>query len=612
VDARLGNGDNVYVYRKRGETFDFSVPIPDKLDARVLEFKDRATIPHPSGLNWYHSHLHGISSTQVTGGLSGLLSVGDAKANVKAACKEDPETRSCTNPLEQDTWYLKEHTDVKYVLLRDISLKHATTHPTKANGTATATWAPEDQDWPSNDRCIDEDPTNHPDKPHEGYCQRADKGEAEDRLWLFTLNGQRFPKITIRKERNALLRVGNLSANVSYWLELKCEEGCEEPVAQDTRLEILSLDGVVPAQVVEPGDAEKPKANTFLVKDLLLMPAARAEIYIRNDQAHAKKITYILKSKKHTTGGTDVLPDIHLARIILEPNAVQSSITVALNAPIASAAPPLAVPFSAFVEPEDPEGCVRDLWPETDVAKREHRRVTFTGTPREWGVVTELVRFPEDRFGSDAPKCKATNGSEQTCLEEKAFVADEEQTIGTFDPDSGVIGVPFEAYDNGDGSVDWLGKKTWSGKKLRHPCIYLDGTGRSHKQLWVLVNNTGHLHNFHIHQMKFRLATISELHEYRIMPELPASTCPRKDCREPDYKLYNDVHNNRNTKEPDDKQWHDTMPIPPSMRVYIIMSFDAEEQLGRYVYHCHILKHEDRGLMVPIEVLNPNNVSVNR
>jgi FtsP/CotA-like multicopper oxidase with cupredoxin domain len=32
------------------------------------------------------------------------------------------------------------------------------------------------------------------------------------------------------------------------------------------------------------------------------------------------------------------------------------------------------------------------------------------------------------------------------------------------------------------------------------------------------------------------------------------------------------------------------------------MSFDADEQVGRYVFHCHILKHEDSGLMAPIEV----------
>jgi FtsP/CotA-like multicopper oxidase with cupredoxin domain len=35
------------------------------------------------------------------------------------------------------------------------------------------------------------------------------------------------------------------------------------------------------------------------------------------------------------------------------------------------------------------------------------------------------------------------------------------------------------------------------------------------------------------------------------------------------------------------------------------MSFDADQQIGRYVFHCHILKHEDNGLMAPFEVWGP-------
>jgi FtsP/CotA-like multicopper oxidase with cupredoxin domain len=95
-DAGQGNGDNIFVYLKNGTgadetmfSFEYSVPIPGKgeLDARVLE--GDGDIEHPRGLNWYHSHLHGRSSDQVMGGLSGLLSVGDDKANV-VACRRDP------------------------------------------------------------------------------------------------------------------------------------------------------------------------------------------------------------------------------------------------------------------------------------------------------------------------------------------------------------------------------------------------------------------------------------------------------------------------------------------------------------------------------------------
>jgi hypothetical protein len=85
--AELGNGDNIYVHLKSGvdaegqpNSFDFEVPIPGEnmLDARVLETQGQ--IAHPVGLNWYHSHLHGISSNQVMGGSRYLLSVGAATA----------------------------------------------------------------------------------------------------------------------------------------------------------------------------------------------------------------------------------------------------------------------------------------------------------------------------------------------------------------------------------------------------------------------------------------------------------------------------------------------------------------------------------------------------
>ena len=96
------------------------------------------------------------------------------------------------------------------------------------------------------------------------------------------------------------------------------------------------------------------------------------------------------------------------------------------------------------------------------------------------------------------------------------------------------------------------------------------------------------------------MATAKELNEHKIdlTAELPST------CREPtagctDYKLYNEGAAGELTK------WHDTIPVPPQKRVYLIMSFDAPEQIGRFVFHCHILKHEDNGLMAPIEVWAP-------
>jgi FtsP/CotA-like multicopper oxidase with cupredoxin domain len=589
IDASQGNGDNIYVHLKNGlhnggklYSFDFNVPIPKELDGRVLEAEaSNSKIPYPTGLNWYHSHLHGISSDQVSGGMSGLLSVGDAKANLRAACKEDSSGKGkCSNDVQEDTNYLRDHTDVKYVLLRDIPLRSISQRPEDAKD-ATAEWAPQDRDFPKTETCgvwkEDGSGLDGDRKLRKGFCQR---GDDKDSAWLFTLNGQRFPTITIEGGRSVLLRMGNLSANVAYWLESQ-NEADEKDVL---KLTILSLDGVVPAKPLPPDNSKKPVA-AFDLPNLLLMPASRAEIYVRNDCEHPDTKVYILRTKGVIAGlknspGVDRWPEVELARIVLKPSLVACTIHVALNAPVAREISRFAFNRPLPEEAHLPEGCVRDLEP----AKREHRRVTFfdsgetsDGRKTDWSIATEIVHPPQGA----APFAEE--------LFEPSDTSDERTTIGP---------IPFEEYVQKDGTIDW---------RKKHVCIFVDHDQHmgSHKQLWVLVNKTSALHNFHIHQMKFRLATSTELRDiYGIEPPTTSRTCATS-CNPPgpDYKLY--VDDQAASEIGLKSEWHDTIPLPPGERVFLVMSFDAKQQIGRFVFHCHILKHEDNGLMAPIEVWEP-------
>jgi FtsP/CotA-like multicopper oxidase with cupredoxin domain len=99
--------------------------------------------------------------------------------------------------------------------------------------------------------------------------------------------------------------------------------------------------------------------------------------------------------------------------------------------------------------------------------------------------------------------------------------------------------------------------------------------------------------------MKFRLATAEELtnRQDQVTNE-PAEVCADPPAARADLQAVRGQAADENTV------W-DTIPMPPSKRVYVIMSFVAEEQVGRYVFHCHILKHEDTGLMAPFEVWKP-------
>ena len=284
--------------------------------------------------------------------------------------------------------------------------------------------------------------------------------------------------------------------------------------------------------------------------------------------------------------GSDLWPEIQLARIVLKPNAKRSFIAVALNAPVEQISPaPRMVPGAAAA-PKIPKGCVRDLSED----KGEHRRVTFFDEDTDLGtfsVGTEIVHVPDGAIDSRAI--------------EKDFEPDPEATIGK---------VPFERYEQ-------RGNINWEAENPKHVCVKLQPGGSSHKQLWVLANQTGDLHNFHIHQMKFRLATREELcRDYHITPPVQWHSCgpstgmedtcknPPSDaceasCNKPDFKFYEEPCKT----DPKGKAvWHDTIPVPKGKRVFLVMSFDADQQVGRFVFHCHVLKHEDNGLMAPIEV----------
>jgi FtsP/CotA-like multicopper oxidase with cupredoxin domain len=64
---------------------DYVIHIPDDLPTSLLGLDGpgaSSRMAHPSGLFWFHAHLHGESQSQVTQGLSGLISIGDPKTHL--------------------------------------------------------------------------------------------------------------------------------------------------------------------------------------------------------------------------------------------------------------------------------------------------------------------------------------------------------------------------------------------------------------------------------------------------------------------------------------------------------------------------------------------------
>ena len=76
---------------------------------------------------------------------------------------------------------------------------------------------------------------------------------------------------------------------------------------------------------------------------------------------------------------------------------------------------------------------------------------------------------------------------------------------------------------------------------------------------WRVVNNTHEIHSFHIHQVHF-------------------------------------LFYGQNGKEVERPEWLDTVKVPADGSVDLIMDFTDPIVRGMSVFHCHLLKHEDKGM----------------
>jgi FtsP/CotA-like multicopper oxidase with cupredoxin domain len=529
------NGDNIFVSLGRGQSLDYSIQVPTRLPASLLDGKKGYFIPHPSGLYWYHSHLHGISAAQVGGGMAGILSIGARDANLVAT-------------KETETGALRARTDTSYLMLRDIQTT-STVDPTAADGQSPASRPPTDPD-PALCQPGSDGVGVPPLEQRDGYCQSP---KDKSRIWLFTVNGQRFPTIQIPSGRNKLLRLANLSASATYVISLRDPSGNAVP------FDLISVDGVVPGSPQDASVQDHPEA--LKITTLLFMPASRAEIFIANDQGNASERQLVLRTDgKDTsapgTGKGDPWPQINLATVILEgaPAAVAGAAPIGLNEYVGEAGPPPALLSNALAAAALPQGCVRDI----DHSNLEHRRIKFAGQG-PFTITTDLVHSPDKNKPQPYNK----------------FVAD---------PQASLSFIGFDKYLKPDHTVDWDA----TDGRPRHTCVRL---ANGHGQLWELNNPTDEMHNFHIHQTKFRSATDQDLTAYGIDP----SSIPHPSALE--------IKTGAVPSGAGRDLWNDTIPMEAHSTILIVINFDAQEQLGRYVYHCHILEHEDNGLMAPMEVV---------
>ena len=105
-------------------------------------------------------------------------------------------------------------------------------------------------------------------------------------------------------------------------------------------------------------------------------------------------------------------------------------------------------------------------------------------------------------------------------------------------------------------------------------------------EIWNLINTTDDAHPIHLHLVKFQILD-------------------RRSFSVADYWVKNEIKYTAPAMppEPGEAGWKDTVRADPGMVTRIIIRFEGFT--GRYVWHCHILEHEDNEMMRPYEVVHP-------
>ncbi len=103
-------------------------------------------------------------------------------------------------------------------------------------------------------------------------------------------------------------------------------------------------------------------------------------------------------------------------------------------------------------------------------------------------------------------------------------------------------------------------------------------------EIWELINATDDAHPIHLHLVRFQ---ILDRRRFSIFPYLTKGEMKYTGAPVP--------------PDPGESGWKDTVRADPGMVTRIIVRFEGF--VGRYVWHCHILEHEDNEMMRPYDVV---------
>lgn len=116
-------------------------------------------------------------------------------------------------------------------------------------------------------------------------------------------------------------------------------------------------------------------------------------------------------------------------------------------------------------------------------------------------------------------------------------------------------------------------------------------------EVWKIINLTGDTHPFHVHLVQFQALGRQKFNE-----DIPNGTGDINAVGAKEFEItFAQPHTDESLLDENEKGWKDTIRVNPNEMLTICMTFDG--YCGRYMYHCHLLEHEDKEMMRPFSVL---------
>ncbi len=243
----------------------------------TVDYKIVIPANHPSGLFWFHPHVHGIALNQVVQGMSGMITIGHVGDHVKGDAVSTPFPDA----------------NVRHLMLKEIMVL-AAGQIDFGNGPLPV---------------ADGEVLNQEDS---AFCTQFPAGPAEVRQgscpgtdntanagnnyiggnWYFTVSGQQFPTLNMTNPDGEIWRIGTGAGSLSWDLQLVSDQtqtpmvvqliaidGVAVHLPQDTPMgSIVRMAGgrfrVVPCPAVQAIGSTVP----VCVNEIVMMPSSRTEV----------------------------------------------------------------------------------------------------------------------------------------------------------------------------------------------------------------------------------------------------------------------------------------------------------------------------------------------